>query len=78
MEKQETIDLSKLILDLAVRRLVYYFGPNQRRVLKTTGGAILIAKITCEKGFKWINLEPKIGKKTWKPNSEKRNLIDYS
>jgi len=51
---EEAIDLSKLILETAVRRLTYYFGPNQRKALPTTGGRIFIAKITCKNGFEWI------------------------
>lgn len=51
---QESINLSRLILDTSVRRLTFYFGPNQRRVLPTTGGQLFIAEVTCQHGFQWV------------------------
>ncbi len=50
---KEAEELSNLILDVAISRLPYY-GPNQRKILKTTGGKISMARITCKDGFKWI------------------------
>ncbi len=50
----EAIELSQLILEIAVKRLAYFFGPNQRRALPTTGGQIFISKITCKNGFEWV------------------------
>ena len=51
---QEAEELSKLILETAVNRLTYFFGPNQRKALPTTGGQIVISKITCQTGFEWV------------------------
>lgn len=64
---QKAIDLSKLILDWAVRRLTFYFGPSQRKVLPTTGGRIFIAKITCQDGFEWIQPRQEKGEGVWTP-----------
>jgi len=64
---EEAIDLSKLILNWAIGRLTFYFGPNQRRALRTTGGKPLIAKITCQSGFEWIQPRQEEGKGVWAP-----------
>lgn len=64
---QEAIDLSNLILNWAVRRLTFYFGPNQRKVLPTTGGQIFVAKITCQNGFEWIQPTQEKEKRVWIP-----------
>ena len=51
---EEAEELSKLILETAVSRLTYFFGPNQRKAIVAVGGKILRARITCKSGFEWI------------------------
>lgn len=50
----ECLELTRLVLNTSIQRLNYYVDPGLRKVPKTVGGDIFIAKITQAKGFEWV------------------------
>lgn len=54
---EECLDLAGLVVGVSIQRLNYYFDSELRKVPKTVGGKVLIAKITSEKGFEWVKNE---------------------
>ena len=53
----ECIDLADLVVGVSIQRLNYYVDPEYRKVPKTVGGTVYIAKITQAKGFEWVKKE---------------------
>jgi hypothetical protein len=51
---EECIELADLIVGMSIQRLNYYVDPDYRKVPKTVGGEVSIAKITQAKGFEWV------------------------
>ena len=50
----ECLELAEFIVGAAIQRLNYYVDSRLRKIPKTVGGKIYLAKITPTKGFEWI------------------------
>lgn len=56
---EECLELAELVVGMSIKRLNYYVDSESRKVPKTVGGKVLIAKITPMKGFEWVKDELK-------------------
>jgi len=54
---EECIELVELVVGVSIQRLNYYVDSEFRKVPKTVGGKVLIAKITPTEGFEWVKDE---------------------
>lgn len=54
---EECIDLAELVVGVSIQRLNYYVDAEYRKVPKTVGGTVFIAKITPATGFEWVKKE---------------------
>jgi hypothetical protein len=56
---EECLELAELVVGMSIKRLNYYVDSESRKVPKTVGGTVLVAKITPTKGFEWVKDELK-------------------
>lgn len=56
---EECLELAELVVGMSIKRLNYYVDTESRKVPKTVGGKVLIAKITPTEGFEWVKDELK-------------------
>jgi len=56
---EECLELAELVVGMSIKRLNYYVDSESRKVPKTVGGKVLVAKITPTKGFEWVKDELK-------------------
>jgi len=54
LKLEECIELAELVVGVSIQRLNYYVDAEYRKVTKTVGGTVFIAKITPAKGFEWV------------------------
>jgi hypothetical protein len=57
LKLEECIELAELVVGVSIQRLNYYVDAQYRKVPKTVGGTVYIAKITQAKGFEWVKKE---------------------
>jgi hypothetical protein len=54
---KECLELAEMVVGVAIQRLHYYVDTEYRKVPKTVGGKVVIAKITPSNGFEWVKNE---------------------
>jgi hypothetical protein len=54
---EECIELAELVVGTSIQRLNYFVDSEFRKIPKTVGGKVLIAKITPTEGFEWVKDE---------------------
>jgi hypothetical protein len=57
LKLEECVELAELVVGVSIQRLNYYVDAQYRKLPKTVGGTVYIAKITPSKGFEWVKKE---------------------